>query len=150
MTVYELRRELWVPRERPVVFDFFARAENLERITPPWLRFRMLTPPPISLHEGATIAYALRVRGVPLRWLTKIERWNPPFEFVDVQAKGPYQLWRHTHRFLEVEGGTSIVDVVQYALPFGLLGRLAHRLQVARDLSRIFDYRAQRVPALLR
>jgi ligand-binding SRPBCC domain-containing protein len=149
MTICELRRELWVPHPQPPVFDFFSRAENLERITPPWLRLRILTPSPIKMKQGATIAYALRVRGIPLQWLTEIERWNPPFEFIDVQTKGPYNLWRHTHRFLEVEGGTSIVDIVQYALPFGLLGRLAHRLQVARDLSRIFDYRAQQVRALL-
>ncbi|HEX8984528.1 MAG TPA: SRPBCC family protein [Bryobacteraceae bacterium] len=149
MTIYSLHRELWVPRPLAEVFDFFSRAENLERITPPWMRFRILTPPPITMKEGAAIAYALRVRGVPVHWLTEIERWNPPFEFVDVQTKGPYKLWRHTHRFAELEGGTSIVDTVQYALPFGLLGQLVHRLKVARDLSEIFDYRAQRVGTLL-
>ena len=147
--VYTLHRELWVPQPLPAVFDFFSRAENLEQITPPWMRFRILTPPPIQMKQGATIAYALRVRGIPLRWLTEIERWNPPFDFPDVQAKGPYKIWRHTHRFSEVTGGTSIEDTVQYALPFGLLGRLAHRLQVARDLSQICDYRSQRVQALL-
>jgi ligand-binding SRPBCC domain-containing protein len=149
VTTHTLYRELWVPQSLTVVFDFFSRAENLERITPPWMRFRILTPPPITMKEGTTIDYALRVRGIPLRWLTEIERWNPPNEFIDVQAKGPYQLWRHTHRFSEVEGGTSIVDIVQYALPFGPLGRLVHRLQVARDLAKIFDYRAQQVQAML-
>ena len=148
MTIYRLHRELCVPHPLPVIFDFFSRAENLERITPPWMRFRILTSPPIEMKQGAKIAYALRVRGIPLRWLTEIERWNPPCEFIDVQAKGPYQFWRHTHRFSEVEGGTLIVDTVHYALPFGLLGRLVHRVQVARDLSKIFDYRAQRVRAL--
>ena len=148
MTVYNLHRKLWLPRPLPEVFDFFSRAENLERITPPWMGFRIITPPPIEMKKGATIAYALRVRGIPLRWLTEIERWNPPFEFIDVQSKGPYTLWRHTHRFSEVEGGTSIEDIVDYALPFGPLGRLVHRVQVARDLSKIFDYRGQRVLAL--
>jgi ligand-binding SRPBCC domain-containing protein len=149
MTLYELRRELWVPSSLPAVFDFFSRAENLERITPPWMKFRILDPVPIEMKQGATIAYAIRVRGIPLRWLTEIERWSPPFEFVDVQAQGPYKFWRHTHRFSEVEGGVSIVDIVRYALPFGLLGGLVHRLQVARHLSQIFDYRAQRVRELL-
>jgi ligand-binding SRPBCC domain-containing protein len=101
------------------------------------------------MKKGATIAYALRVRGIPLRGRTEIEEWNPPFEFIDIQAKGPYKLWRHTHRFAALNGGTSVVDIVQYALPFGVVGRLAHRLQVARDLSKIFDYRAQRVRELL-
>jgi ligand-binding SRPBCC domain-containing protein len=149
MTLYTLHRELWVPNPLPSVLDFFSRAENLQRITPPWMQFRILTPLPIIMKQGATIAYALRVRGIPLQWLTEIERWNPPYEFIDRQAKGPYKLWRHTHRFSEVEGGTSIVDLVDYALPFGALGRVLHRLQVARDLARIFDYRAQRVRALL-
>jgi ligand-binding SRPBCC domain-containing protein len=144
-----LRCELWVPNPLSEVFEFFSRAENLERITPPWMQFKILTPLPITMKQGATIAYALRVRGIPMRWLTEIERWNPPFEFVDVQAKGPYKLWRHTHRFSEVRGGTLIEDVVEYALPFGWIGRVVHRLQVRRDLAQIFDYRTQRVQALL-
>jgi ligand-binding SRPBCC domain-containing protein len=144
-----LRCELWVPNPLSEVFEFFSRAENLERITPPWMQFKILTPLPMTMKQGATIAYALRVRGIPMRWLTEIERWNPPFEFVDVQAKGPYKLWRHTHRFSEVRGGTLIEDVVEYALPFGWIGRVVHRLQVRRDLAQIFDYRTQRVQALL-
>jgi ligand-binding SRPBCC domain-containing protein len=150
MSQHILHRELSVPHPLSTVFDFFSRAENLERITPPWMQFRILTRPPIVMKPGATIAYALRVRGIPFRWLTEIEQWNPPHEFIDVQAKGPYRFWRHTHRFSEVEGGTSIVDIVHYALPLGPLGRLVHRLQVARDLARIFDYRSQRVQELLR
>jgi len=149
MGIYRLHRELWVPHPLPVVFNFFSRAENLEQITPPWMRFRILTPPPIVMKPGAIIAYALRVRGIPFRWLTEIERWNPPHEFIDVQSRGPYKLWRHEHRFLARNGGTLIADTVEYALPFGLLGRLVHRLQVARDLCRIFDYRAQQVQTLL-
>jgi len=149
MGLYTLHRELWVPYPLSTVFDFFSSAENLEPLTPPWMHFRILTPPPIVMTPGATIAYSLRVRGIPLRWLTEIERWNPPHEFIDVQARGPYKLWRHTHRFSEVEGGTLIVDAVEYALPFGVLGRMVHRLQVARDLGQIFDYRVQQVHALL-
>jgi len=149
MRAYTLQRELWVPNSLSAVFDFFSRAENLERITPPWMRFRILTPLPITMKQGATIAYALRFRGIPLRWLTEIERWNPPYEFIDTQARGPYKIWRHTHQFSEAAGGTLIVDIVEYALPFGIVGRMVHRLQVARDLSGIFDYRAQRVQALL-
>ncbi|HMF79477.1 MAG TPA: hypothetical protein VK604_27700 [Bryobacteraceae bacterium] len=82
--------------------------------------------------------------------MTEIEQWNPPHEFVDVQRKrkGPYRLWRHTHTFSPLNAGASIVDMVEYALPFGLLGRLIHRLRVARDLSRILDDRQQRIYAL--
>jgi ligand-binding SRPBCC domain-containing protein len=145
---YILKRETFVAKPLAVVFDFFSRAENLEALTPPWLSFHILTPPPIEMRVGATIAYKLRVRGLPIRWVTEIERWNPPAEFVDVQIKGPYQLWRHTHKFREADGGTWITDVVEYQLPFGPLGRLVHWLQVSRDLPRIFDYREERVKAL--
>lgn len=146
---YVLEREVTVKCLREQVFDFFSKAENLEALTPPWLQFRIVTPQPIRMRQGATIAYQLRVRGVPIRWLTEIELWRPPHEFVDVQLKGPYRLWHHTHRFEEYDGGTRVVDIVRYALPFGPLGRLVHRLQVARDLAKIFDYREQRVRALL-
>jgi ligand-binding SRPBCC domain-containing protein len=148
MGLYTLYKELWVPYPLSTVFDFFSRAENLEPLTPPWMHFRILTPPPIQMKQGTTILYALRVRGIPLRWLTEIERWNPPYEFVDIQAKGPYKIWHHTHRFSEVDGGTSVVDIVHYALPLGPLGRLAHRLQVARDLEQVFDFRRRQLQSL--
>ena len=150
MTIYTLQRELWVPRPLTEVFDFFAKAENLERITPPWMQFRIVTPPPIEMKQGTMIFYALRVRGIPLKWISKIDKWDPPHEFVDVQVKGPYRFWHHTHRFSERAGGTSIEDSVRYALPFGLLGRLVNWLQVAGDLAKIFDYRAQQVQELFR
>src|ERR1700761_401614 len=121
---HTLRRELWVPHPQAAVFDFFSRAENLEQLTPPWMHFRILTAQPIEMKQGVNIRYALRVRGFPLRWLTNIERWEPPYEFVDVQLKGPYTMWRHTHRFSSLRGGTTMVDVVQYRLPFGPLGQL--------------------------
>lgn len=148
-TDYVLERETKVACPLAQVFDFFSQAENLEALTPPWLRFRIATPQPIKMQQGATIAYQLRVRGIPIRWLTGIELWRPPHEFVDVQLKGPYRLWHHTHRFEEYHGGTRVVDIVRYALPFGPLGRLVHRLQVADDLAKIFNYREQRVRALL-
>lgn len=146
--VYTLHRETVAARPLLEVFDFFQRPENLERLTPPWLHFRILTPLPIEMREGATIVYRLHVKGVPVKWVTEIELWNPPFEFVDTQQSGPYKLWRHTHQFLQVNGGTRIVDIVNYTLPFGPLGKLVHRAQVARDITRIFDYREGRVAEL--
>jgi ligand-binding SRPBCC domain-containing protein len=85
---YTLQRELVVGKPIAEVFEFFSKAENLEQLTPAWLNFRILTPLPIEMQPGATIAYQLRVRGIPLNWLTEIERWNPPYEFVDVQVPG--------------------------------------------------------------
>jgi ligand-binding SRPBCC domain-containing protein len=130
------------------VFDFFSRAENLEAITPPFLRFRILTRVPIEMRPGALIEYALRVRGLPLRWLTRIDEWNPPHSFVDTQLRGPYALWRHTHRFRAVDGGTEMTDTVEYALRFGFLGELLHPF-VARDVRFIFAYRNERISHLV-
>jgi ligand-binding SRPBCC domain-containing protein len=145
MKFHTLRRELQIPRPRDEVFDFFSDARNLEEITPPWLGFRTLTPGPISMAAGTRIRYQLKVRGVPVSWTTEIRRWNPPSRFVDVQLGGPYQLWHHTHRFEVCNGGTRMIDVVRYRLPFGPIGRLVNALLVRRDVERIFDYRNRRI-----
>lgn len=148
MRTFLLQREQWIPRPIDQVFAFFADATNLEAITPPWLRFRILEPRPAVLRAGTLIAYRLRWHGVPLRWLTEIEAWEPPFRFVDVQRRGPYALWHHTHEFEPSDGGTRMRDVVRYALPMGPLGTLMHRLIVRRELEAVFDYRAIRVSEL--
>lgn len=145
-----LRREqlLEVGLER--AFGFFSRAENLEAITPPWLRFEIVTPTPIVMHAGTRIRYRLRLRGIPVRWLTQIEEWEPPHRFVDRQLKGPYALWHHTHQFEAVgEERTRMVDVVRYGQRLGPLGDLAEQLVVRRDLRRIFDYRRDAIAALI-
>jgi ligand-binding SRPBCC domain-containing protein len=150
MTEHVIRREQRLPGPPEEVFAFFGDARNLESITPPLLAFRMLTPDPIVMARGTLLRYRLRVRGVPVSWLTEIKEWGPPHCFVDVQLEGPYALWHHTHTFEpDGSGGTLMRDEVRYALPLGPLGELAHSLLVRRDLERIFDYRAERVPQLL-
>jgi ligand-binding SRPBCC domain-containing protein len=135
------------PVERPIeeVFDFFSRAENLEQITPPWLNFRILSVSSNPVRCGTLIHYALRWRVFPIRWTTEIKEWNPPHRFVDVQLKGPYKLWHHEHRFYAEGNSTRIVDEVQYALPFGAIGRLVHRVKVKKDVEEIFAYRRKAV-----
>jgi ligand-binding SRPBCC domain-containing protein len=130
------------------LFDFFSRAENLQRLTPPGLGFRIHSRRPIEMGRGALIDYTIRLSGVPLRWRTLIETWEPGQRFVDVQLRGPYRLWRHEHRFREVAGGTEIIDSVDYELPFGALGTAAHAVWVRRQLERIFDYRARAIEEL--
>ena len=143
-----LTRTQRLPGPPEAVFPFFAEAANLEAITPPWLKFRIVTPTPIEMRPGARIEYRLRLHGVPVSWLTEIEEWEPGVRFVDRQIRGPYTLWHHTHTFTDDgSGGTLMEDTVRYALPLGPLGELAHRLFVARDLRRIFDYRAAAVAA---
>lgn len=148
-TVYTLERQQWVPRPLQEVFAFFADAGNLEELTPPWLRFEILTPRPIAIAPGTKIDYRLRWHGLPLRWTTEITQWNPPHSFEDVELAGPYQTWHHTHRFEERKGGTELTDIVRYSLPFGLLGQLAHAINVKRDVEKIFDYRREKIQALM-
>jgi ligand-binding SRPBCC domain-containing protein len=149
MMVYTLQREQYLPQPIDEVFAFFADAGNLEAITPPWLRFNILTPRPIAMAPGALIEYRLRWHGMPIRWTTRIERWEPPTRFCDVQLHGPYRLWEHEHTFEPCDSGTRMRDVVRYALPFGVLGRLAQRMIVRSDLDAIFDYRAVQVEHML-
>jgi ligand-binding SRPBCC domain-containing protein len=149
VNVHRLQREQYVDRPLADVFDFFAEPHNLERITPPWLSFTVLTPDPIEMGVGALIDYRLRVHGVPLRWTSRIEDWEPGRSFVDRQLRGPYGLWHHRHTFAEAGQGTVVRDEVDYAMPFGALGDLAHPLFVRRDLERIFTYRHEAVPRVL-
>ena len=140
MKVHEFRTETWLPLAPEALFPFFADAANLDALTPPWLHFRIVTPPPIVLREGALIDYRLRVRGLPLRWRTRINEWNPPHTFVDEQVRGPYRLWIHVHLFEAHDGGTLATDHVRYAVPFDFL---VHRWLVRRDVESIFQYRAE-------
>ena len=138
-----------VPLSLEEAFVFFADASNLEAITPPWLRFRILTPQPLVIQEGTLIDYRLTLHQIRVRWRTRIERWEPGRCFVDTQVEGPFALWRHTHTFEQRGGATLIRDRVEYRMPHGFLGRLAHRVLIRRDLDRIFDYRRHAIARLL-
>jgi ligand-binding SRPBCC domain-containing protein len=147
--VHVLERSERLPVPPAEAFAFYGEAANLEAITPPWLRFSVVTPD-VQMCPGALIDYRLRLHGVPIRWRTRIEAWEPPSRFVDVQVRGPFALWEHTHTFrADGDDAVIIADRVRYALPLGPLGRLAHVAFVRRDLDRIFDHRMRAVAALL-
>jgi ligand-binding SRPBCC domain-containing protein len=135
---FRLRTEVAVAGEIEDVFEFFSDARNLESITPPWLRLRVLTPRPIDMSVGTRIRYRFRVRGIPARWHSEITAWEPPLRFVDEQRCGPFRYWLHEHTFLAREGKTIARDDVCYRVPGG---RLLHGLFVRKDLERLFSYR---------
>lgn len=145
---HELHTTLELPLPIDEVCAFFADAGNLERITPPELRFEILTPPPGTMCRGTLLEYRLRLFGIPFRWRTRIAAWDPPHGFVDEQLSGPYALWVHTHAFAPTETGTLIDDHVRYRLPLSPLGDVAYPL-VRHQLTRIFAYRQAAVRVAL-
>jgi ligand-binding SRPBCC domain-containing protein len=146
MKAFELKYTQKIPRPRTEVFEFFAEPLNLEKITPPWLHFEILTPMLMGLKRDSQIDYRLRLHGIPLRWKSEITLWSPPSRFADQQISGPFRLWIHEHIFNEIPGGTLVTDEVVYAPPFGAL---ANRLLVDRDLKAIFKYRQEKLEEIL-
>jgi ligand-binding SRPBCC domain-containing protein len=137
-----LDSEIWLPKPLEEIFHFFSGAHNLEIITPPFLRFEVLTQDPIEMREGALIDYRIRLHGIPLRWRTRIDVWEPPHRFVDDQIRGPYRLWHHEHSFEWRDNGTLCLDRVRYAVPGG---PLVDRLFVRHDVEKIFEFRRKKL-----
>jgi len=139
---FRLLSRQWLPAPLEQVFPFFADAFQLETLTPDWLKFQVLTPPPIAMRVGLRIDYRLRLHRIPVRWQSEITEWEPGRRFVDEQRRGPYKRWRHLHLFESVDGGTAVLDDVAYAV-YG--GRLVNRLCVQPDLERIFAFRRRKL-----
>ena len=140
---YELVRQQWIEAPLERVFAFFSDPHNLESLTPRWLQFRILDAGSGPIAQGRGIVYRIWLLGVPVRWTTRITVWDPGRGFVDLQQRGPFALWEHTHEFREQGGGVVMTDRVRYRPPLGWLGRLAHFLWIRSALARIFDYRFQ-------
>lgn len=146
MSPTHLHTETVVPASLEETFAFFSNAANLERLTPPWLNFRILTPQPIAMREGVEITYRIVLYGIPIPWTSRIDVWEPGVRFVDTQRRGPYRVWRHEHRFEAVAGGTRVIDDVDFVPRLAWLTRW----KVQRDVARIFAYRGKVLKDLFR
>lgn len=144
MNTYTFNTQTILHKPIQEVFPFFANAENLDAVTPPWLKFEIVTALPIEMNVGTIVDYRLRLHGVPIRWRSEITEWNPPHKFTDVQIKGPYCFWQHEHFFTAEGNQTRMIDRVEYAVPGGMFAPIIHSLFVKRDLERIFEYRERR------
>jgi ligand-binding SRPBCC domain-containing protein len=141
MKIRKFQSSIWIPAPVETAFSFFSKAENLDRITPPWLHFKILTTLPVEMGEGTLLDYQLKLHGIPVSWQTQIINWNPPFQFVDVQLRGPYRKWIHTHTFTSQNNGTLVEDSVDYAVPGFFLEPFINKYLVQPDISKIFAYR---------
>ena len=145
-----LQRKITVPGTLEAVFDFFNRPENLEILTPDSLKFNMLTPSPVAMHNGAVFDYTIGLFGIPMRWTSVIANYDPPHQFVDIQLKGPYAFWHHRHSFEAKPTGVEVTDEIHYEIGFSLLGKVLLRPLVQRQLESIFAFRAQAIDRLFR
>lgn len=146
MKPHVLQTTTYINKPLKQVFDFFSKAENLNELTPPELQFKILTPTPIPMHQGALIDYRIQLNGIPFKWKTEICEWNPPYQFADRQLKGPYVLWHHTHSFRELpDGTTEMTDTVQYLAPGWIFEPIITSLFVKKRVEAIFSYREQQL-----
>lgn len=146
MKIYTLTKTQFVPTDMKTCWDFFSQPKNLQTITPPYMGFKILHGAAKTMYPGQIIEYKVSpVLNIPMQWVTEIKHVIPNELFVDNQMIGPYKLWHHKHFFEEKENGILMTDIVHYALPFGLLGRIAHALFVKNQLEEIFRYREKKV-----
>tara|TARA_B100001750_G_C15001021_1_gene347409 strand:- start:36 stop:503 length:468 start_codon:yes stop_codon:yes gene_type:complete len=141
MKIYSLKYKQIIKKDINEVFTFFSNPENLKKITPQKLDFKILTPKPIKMKEGQLIDYTIKILGKKIRWRTIITDYNPPKMFIDQQLLGPYSMWHHRHEFNIVDNGVEIIDKIDYVVPYGILGRIVNFCFIKSDLDRIFHYR---------
>lgn len=144
--MHQLKRTIKLPVNIQEAWDFFSDPANLKKITPEYMGFDITSAPQDEMYEGMIITYRVSpVFNIPMSWMTEITHIRKPHYFVDEQRHGPYSIWHHQHHFKEVDGGTEITDIVDYKLPLGILGNIAHSLLVNKKLNEIFDHREQKL-----
>lgn len=147
MAFYQLKKEQFIAASLTEVWDFVSSPLNLQKITPPYMGFQIMSADlPEKIYPGMIIVYRVRpIPFVPMRWVTEITHVSPGHYFVDEQRVGPYTLWHHEHHLKQVEGGVLMTDIVSYSPPFGFIGRIANCLFIKRQLSAIFSFREKAI-----
>jgi len=143
MKLYKLSFSQFLPINKVEAWDFFSSPRNLSLITPPRMNFRILSVAGgEQIHRGQIIKYRVSVLPfVRVNWITEITEVVPFETFTDIQTHGPYKWWNHRHTFKPVEDGIQMIDELEYALHFGMIGNLANALIVGREIKMIFDFR---------
>lgn len=147
--VYQLRCELATSVSLREAFELFQDPYHLRELFPDWLQLQVMNETPVVMRRGAEIDYRMRWMGVPLSWRTRITEYEPPFYFADEALRGPFAMWRHWHTFRPSAEGTVVIDAIEYAMPFGVLGEVTHSACVGRQLQRMFAHRQRTAMALL-
>jgi ligand-binding SRPBCC domain-containing protein len=149
MSVYQLHRKQFLPISIEEAWSFFSSPKNLQNITPDYMGFVIKSGADSAMYAGQLITYTVSpVLGIPMGWVTEITHVDSPNYFVDNQRFGPYAMWHHKHFFKVVENGVEMEDIVDYKLPLGFLGSIAHTVFVKNKLKQIFDYREKKLTEL--
>lgn len=147
--IHYLHCEQVIPAPLERVWDYFANPNNLNELTPPDMKFEIITGGDVRMYPGQMIEYRVEfVRGLRSLWLTEIAHVEESRYFVDEQRVGPYRFWYHEHHFEPLDAGVKMTDKVTYAAPFGFLGDIVNALWIQRRLKKIFDYRYQKIVGL--
>lgn len=145
LPIRKLNRTVFIPAPIEQVFDFFSLADNLNLITPPWLKFQIKTPGPIRMELNTSIDFALKINGIPIKWRSEITEWHPPGSFTDKQVKGPYAIWEHKHNFFAKDNGTIMEDIITYSVPGFIFEPVVYTLFVGWRLKKIFAFREAKI-----
>ncbi len=146
MKLYQLHSKQIIPVTQKKAWEFLADPNNLKVITPESMGFKVLSGADRAMFAGQIIQYTVApFPGINTRWVTEITHVNEGFYFVDEQRFGPYALWHHKHFIKEVDGGVEMEDIIDYKIPFGIIGQLIHNLFIKKQLTKIFKYREEKL-----
>lgn len=151
MKIFQVKYSQILPISLQDAWKFFSNPRNLDKITPPWLNFKITSEVASKMYPGQIITYKVRpLLNIPVTWVTEITHVNEPYYFVDEQRFGPYKMWHHEHIFTEIpKVGVEMQDIVTYAIPFGFIGVIANKLFVEKKISEIFEYRKKILETLM-